>query len=803
MAKSKFVSFIIFSLLSIFVTGIVSFSVWYFIVRPNSQIVDKNNSIEDNYLPDQDPNYGNESPNSSNIPEISIDSTKNINEGEMLVISPIFASYPYVDSSNMNYNWQKFNRLSNSWENIPDQMNREFVESNVQISKYNDVDVRLLVTLKTTGDQRSSNSCKLTVTRNQEYINSVHISSKATVLQEGNDIEINSSVDTNIDASDLNYEWLESTDGGNTYQSTGIYGPTLNKVSTINDNNKFFKLRVSKKNTSITGLIKESNSEFIVVNEKETEIIIDQNITTNIKINEGDNLNLQVKAHSNKEYDPISYQWEYKNSISDTSWKKIDGETTSELNKINIPYSWNGYVLRLRMSTTNGTNIAYSNECILSISPLIPNVTITDNNFPNYIINLYDGQELPIISPEISFNNEKFEQSSTYQWYYYDYNVGDYMPIIGQNKPMLNYGKVNLSNNTLILKLIISVNYQENMTKNFESQEYKVFVERNQPNLGDDSILIKSNKDAYYVNENVIIQATIPTINNVLDTDVITYKWQYRYKTNNIWTDLQNNNTLNYNFIASMDDNDKIYRLELSVKPINDYETIFYSNELNINIKENLAYFDKNPSIPEKINLTQEKDLTLPKPDFNIVNNSSVPVIEWEYKNNSNSQIYLPINNLLNTIENIFITESQEKIIIRGNIYQLNGYYFRAKVSVNNLFEYSNDCKIIVERAPISLEHILYEFNNLTVNDNSILDINVTSIDISNLINGDIILYQWQILKDGETSWKNIINQNQKNLYIPNIDKTWNNAKVRLTIKIAGATSNYLSTNDYVLINVI
>ena len=85
-------------------------------------------------------------------------------------------------------------------------MNREFTQSNVQISKYNDVVVRLLVTLKTTGDQRSSNSCTITVTRSQEYINSVNISAKSIVLQEGSNIEITSSVDTNIDSSDLNYE---------------------------------------------------------------------------------------------------------------------------------------------------------------------------------------------------------------------------------------------------------------------------------------------------------------------------------------------------------------------------------------------------------------------------------------------------------------------------------------------------------------------------------------------------------------------------------------------------------------------
>ena len=801
MAKSKFVSFISFLLLSIFVTGIASFGVWYFVIKPNNQVIEKNDSTEGNTLPDQDPNYGNQSPNSSNIPEITIESTKTINEGETLIISPMFASYPNVDSSNMNYNWQKFNPSSNSWENIPDQMNREFTQSNVQISKYNDVVVRLLVTLKTTGDQRSSNSCTITVTRSQEYINSVNISAKSIVLQEGSNIEITSSVDTNIDSSDLNYEWLESSDGGNTYQSTGIYGPTFSKVSTINDNSKLFKLKVSKKNTSIVALIKESNSVFITVNEKETEIIIDQNIATNMQINEDDNLNLEVIAHSNKEYDPISYQWEYKNSISDTTWKNLDGETSSTLNKLNVPYSWNGYVLRLRMSTTNDTNTTYSNECILSISPLIPNVSIIDNTFSNYTINLYDGQELPIISPEIIFNNEKFEESSTYQWYYYNYDIGDFMPIVGQNKPELNYGKVSLSNNTLILKLIVTVNYQETMQKEFESQEYRVFVERNKPNLGEDFILIKSSKDVYYVNENVTIQATIPTINNLLDTDVITYKWQYRYKTNDIWSDLQNNNILNYSFRASMDDNDKIYRLELSVKPINGYETLFYSNELNVNIKENLAYFDKNPTIADTINLNQGNDLVLSKPDFNIANNSSKPIIEWEYKKNSNSQVYLPINNLLNTVENIFISESQEKVIIRGDIYQLNGYYFRAKVSVSNVFEYSNDCEIIIERNPITLDHILYEFNNLSVSDNSFLEINVTSIDISNLRSDDVVIYQWQVLKDGETSWKNIINQNQKNLYIPSVDSSWNNAKVRLTMKVVGVT-NYLSTNDYVLIKI-
>ena len=801
MAKSKFVSFISFLLLSIFVTGIASFGVWYFVIKPNNQVIEKNDSTEGNTLPDQDPNYGNQSPNSSNIPEITIESTKTINEGETLIISPMFASYPNVDSSNMNYNWQKFNPSSNSWQNIPDQMNREFTQSNVQISKYNDVVVRLLVTLKTTGDQRSSNSCTITVTRSQEYINSVNISAKSIVLQEGSNIEITSSVDTNIDSSDLNYEWLESSDGGSTYQSTGIYGPTFSKVSTINDNSKLFKLKVSKKNTSIIALIKESNSVFITVNEKETEIIIDQNIATNMQINEDDNLNLEVIAHSNKEYDPISYQWEYKNSISDTTWKNLDGETSSTLNKLNVPYSWNGYVLRLRMSTTNDTNTTYSNECILSISPLIPNVSIIDNTFSNYTINLYDGQELPIISPEIIFNNEKFEESSTYQWYYYNYDIGDFIPIVGQNKPELNYGKVSLSNNTLILKLIVTVNYQETMQKEFESQEYRVFVERNKPNLGKDFILIKSSKDVYYVNENVTIQATIPTINNLLDTDVITYKWQYRYKTNDIWSDLQNNNILNYSFRASMDDNDKIYRLELSVKPINGYETLFYSNELNVNIKENLAYFDKNPTIADTINLNQGNDLVLSKPDFNIANNSSKPIIEWEYKKNSNSQVYLPINNLLNTVENIFISESQEKVIIRGDIYQLNGYYFRAKVSVSNVFEYSNDCKIIIERNPITLDHILYEFNNLSVSDNSFLEINVTSIDISNLRSDDVVIYQWQVLKDGETSWKNIINQNQKNLYIPSVDSSWNNAKVRLTMKVVGVT-NYLSTNDYVLIKI-
>ena len=801
MAKSKFVSFISFLLLSIFFTGIAGFGIWYFVIKPNNQVIKKNDSTEGNTLPDQDPNYGNQSPNSSNIPEITIESTKTINEGETLIISPMFASYPNVDSSNMNYNWQKFNPSSNSWENIPDQMNREFAQSNVQISKYNDVVVRLLVTLKTTGDQRSSNSCTITVTRSQEYINSVNISSKSIVLQEGSNIEITSSVDTNIDSSDLNYEWLESSDGGSTYQSTGIYGPTFSKVSTINDNSKLFKLKVSKKNTSIVALIKESNSVFITVNEKETEIIIDQNIATNMQINEDDNLNLEVIAHSNKEYDPISYQWEYKNSISDTTWKNLDGETSSTLNKLNVPYSWNGYVLRLRMSTTNDTNTTYSNECILSISPLIPNVSIIDNTFSNYTINLYDGQELPIISPEIIFNNEKFEESSTYQWYYYNYDIGDFMPIVGQNKPELNYGKVSLSNNTLILKLIVTVNYQETMQKEFESQEYRVFVERNKPNLGKESILIKSSKDVYYVNENVTIQATIPTINNLLDTDVITYKWQYRYKTNDIWSDLQNNNILNYSFRASMGDNDKIYRLELSVKPINGYETLFYSNELNVNIKENLAYFDKNPTIADTINLNQGKDLELLKPDFNIANNSSTPIIEWEYKKNSNSQVYLPINNLLNTVENIFISESQEKVIIRGDIYQLNGYYFRAKVSVSNVFEYSNDCEIIIERNPITLNHILYEFNNLSVSDNSFLEINVTSIDISNLRSDDVVIYQWQVLKDGDTSWKNIVNQNQKNLYIPSVDSSWNNAKVRLTMKVVGVT-NYLSTNDYVLIKI-
>lgn len=801
MAKSKFVSFISFLLLSIFFTGIAGFGIWYFVIKPNNQVIKKNDSTEGNTLPDQDPNYGNQSPNSSNIPEITIESTKTINEGETLIISPMFASYPNVDSSNMNYNWQKFNPSSNSWENIPDQMNREFAQSNVQISKYNDVVVRLLVTLKTTGDQRSSNSCTITVTRSQEYINSVNISAKSIVLQEGSNIEITSSVDTNIDSSDLNYEWLESSDGGSTYQSTGIYGPTFSKVSTINDNSKLFKLKVSKKNTSIVALIKESNSVFITVNEKETEIIIDQNIATNMQINEDDNLNLEVIAHSNKEYDPISYQWEYKNSISDTTWKNLDGETSSTLNKLNVPYSWNGYVLRLRMSTTNDTNTTYSNECILSISPLIPNVSIIDNTFSNYTINLYDGQELPIISPEIIFNNEKFEESSTYQWYYYNYDIGDFMPIVGQNKPELNYGKVSLSNNTLILKLIVTVNYQETMQKEFESQEYRVFVERNKPNLGKDFILIKSSKDVYYVNENVTIQATIPTINNLLDTDVITYKWQYRYKTNDIWSDLQNNNILNYSFRASMDDNDKIYRLELSVKPINGYETLFYSNELNVNIKENLAYFDKNPTIADTINLNQGNDLVLSKPDFNIANNSSTPIIEWEYKKNSNSQVYLPINNLLNTVENIFISESQEKVIIRGDIYQLNGYYFRAKVSVSNVFEYSNDCEIIIERNPITLDHILYEFNNLSVSDNSFLEINVISIDISNLRSDDVVIYQWQVLKDGETSWKNIINQNQKNLYIPSVDSSWNNAKVRLTMKVVGVT-NYLSTNDYVLIKI-
>lgn len=801
MAKSKFVSFISFLLLSIFFTGIAGFGIWYFVIKPNNQVIKKNDSTEGNTLPDQDPNYGNQSPNSSNIPEITIESTKTINEGETLIISPMFASYPNVDSSNMNYNWQKFNPSSNSWENIPDQMNREFTQSNVQISKYNDVVVRLLVTLKTTGDQRSSNSCTITVTRSQEYINSVNISAKSIVLQEGSNIEITSSVDTNIDSSDLNYEWLESSDGGSTYQSTGIYGPTFSKVSTINDNSKLFKLKVSKKNTSIVALIKESNSVFITVNEKETEIIIDQNIATNMQINENDNLNLEVIAHSNKEYDPISYQWEYKNSISDTTWKNLDGETSSTLNKLNVPYSWNGYVLRLRMSTTNDTNTTYSNECILSISPLIPNVSIIDNTFSNYTINLYDGQELPIISPEIIFNNEKFEESSTYQWYYYNYDIGNFMPIIGQNKPELNYGKVSLSNNTLILKLIVTVNYQETMQKEFESQEYRVFVERNKPNLGKDSILIKSSKDVYYVNENVTIQATIPTINNLLDTDVITYKWQYRYKTNDIWSDLQNNNILNYSFRASMGDNDKIYRLELSVKPINGYETLFYSNELNVNIKENLAYFDKNPTIADTINLNQGKDLELLKPDFNIANNSSTPIIEWEYKKNSNSQVYLPINNLLNTVENIFISESQEKVIIRGDIYQLNGYYFRAKVSVSNVFEYSNDCEIIIERNPITLDHILYEFNNLSVSDNSFLEINVTSIDISNLRSDDVVIYQWQVLKDGDTSWKNIVNQNQKNLYIPSVDSSWNNAKVRLTMKVVGVT-NYLSTNDYVLIKI-
>ena len=801
MAKSKFVSFISFLLLSIFVTGIASFGVWYFVIKPNNQVIEKNDSTEGNTLPDQDPNYGNQSPNSSNIPEITIESTKTINEGETLIISPMFASYPNVDSSNMNYNWQKFNPSSNSWENIPDQMNREFTQSNVQISKYNDVVVRLLVTLKTTGDQRSSNSCTITVTRSQEYINSVNISAKSIVLQEGSNIEITSSVDTNIDSSDLNYEWLESSDGGSTYQSIGIYGPTFSKVSTINDNSKLFKLKVSKKNTSIVALIKESNSVFITVNEKETEIIIDQNIATNMQINEDDNLNLEVIAHSNKEYDPISYQWEYKNSISDTTWKNLDGETSSTLNKLNVPYSWNGYVLRLRMSTTNDTNTTYSNECILSISPLIPNVSIIDNTFSNYTINLYDGQELPIISPEIIFNNEKFEESSTYQWYYYNYDIGDFMPIVGQNKPELNYGKVSLSNNTLILKLIVTVNYQETMQKEFESQEYRVFVERNKPNLGKDSILIKSSKDVYYVNENVTIQATVPTINNLLDTDVITYKWQYRYKTNDIWSDLQNNNILNYNFRASMDDNDKIYRLELSIKPINGYETLFYSNELNVNIKKNLAYFDKNPTIADTINLNQGNDLVLSKPNFNIANNSSTPIIEWEYKKNSNSQVYLPINNLLNTVENIFISESQEKVIIRGDIYHLNGYYFRAKVSVSNVFEYSNDCEIIIERKPITLNHILYEFNNLSVSNNSFLEINVTSIDISNLRSDDVVIYQWQALKDGETSWKNIINQNQKNLYIPSVDSSWNNAKVRLTMKVVGVT-NYLSTNDYVLIKI-
>lgn len=801
MAKSKFVSFISFLLLSIFFTGIAGFGIWYFVIKPNNQVIKKNDSTEGNTLPDQDPNYGNQSPNSSNIPEITIESTKTINEGETLIISPMFASYPNVDSSNMNYNWQKFNPSSNSWENIPDQMNREFAQSNVQISKYNDVVVRLLVTLKTTGDQRSSNSCTITVTRSQEYINSVNISAKSIVLQEGSNIEITSSVDTNIDSSDLNYEWLESSDGGSTYQSTGIYGPTFSKVSTINDNSKLFKLKVSKKNTSIVALIKESNSVFITVNEKETEIIIDQNIATNMQINEDDNLNLEVIAHSNKEYDPISYQWEYKNSISDTTWKNLDGETSSTLNKLNVPYSWNGYVLRLRMSTTNDTNTTYSNECILSISPLIPNVSIIDNTFSNYTINLYDGQELPIISPEIIFNNEKFEESSTYQWYYYNYDIGDFMPIVGQNKPELNYGKVSLSNNTLILKLIVTVNYQETMQKEFESQEYRVFVERNKPNLGKESILIKSSKDVYYVNENVTIQATIPTINNLLDTDVITYKWQYRYKTNDIWSDLQNNNILNYSFRASMGDNDKIYRLELSVKPINGYETLFYSNELNVNIKENLAYFDKNPTIADTINLNQGKDLELLKPDFNIANNSSTPIIEWEYKKNSNSQVYLPINNLLNTVENIFISESQEKVIIRGDIYQLNGYYFRAKVSVSNVFEYSNDCEIIIERNPITLDHILYEFNNLSVSDNSFLEINVTSIDISNLRSDDVVIYQWQVLKDGDASWKNIVNQNQKNLYIPSVDSSWNNAKVRLTMKVVGVT-NYLSTNDYVLIKI-
>ena len=801
MAKSKFVSFISFLLLSIFFTGIAGFGIWYFVIKPNNQVIEKNDSTEGNTLPDQDPNYGNQSPNSSNIPEITIESTKTINEGETLIISPMFASYPNVDSSNMNYNWQKFNPSSNSWENIPDQMNREFTQSNVQISKYNDVVVRLLVTLKTTGDQRSSNSCTITVTRSQEYINSVNISAKSIVLQEGSNIEITSSVDTNIDSSDLNYEWLESSDGGSTYQSTGIYGPTFSKVSTINDNSKLFKLKVSKKNTSIVALIKESNSVFITVNEKETEIIIDQNIATNMQINEDDNLNLEVIAHSNKEYDPISYQWEYKNSISDTTWKNLDGETSSTLNKLNVPYSWNGYVLRLRMSTTNDTNTTYSNECILSISPLIPNVSIIDNTFSNYTINLYDGQELPIISPEIIFNNEKFEESSTYQWYYYNYDIGDFMPIVGQNKPELNYGKVSLSNNTLILKLIVTVNYQETMQKEFESQEYRVFVERNKPNLGKESILIKSSKDVYYVNENVTIQATIPTINNLLDTDVITYKWQYRYKTNDIWSDLQNNNILNYSFRASMGDNDKIYRLELSVKPINGYETLFYSNELNVNIKENLAYFDKNPTIADTINLNQGNDLELLKPDFNIANNSSTPIIEWEYKKNSNSQVYLPINNLLNTVENIFISESQEKVIIRGDIYQLNGYYFRAKVSVSNVFEYSNDCEIIIERNPITLDHILYEFNNLSVSDNSFLEINVTSIDISNLRSDDVVIYQWQVLKDGDTSWKNIVNQNQKNLYIPSVDSSWNNAKVRLTMKVVGVT-NYLSTNDYVLIKI-
>ncbi len=801
MAKSKFVSFISFLLLSIFFTGIAGFGIWYFVIKPNNQVIKKNDSTEGNTLPDQDPNYGNQSPNSSNIPEITIESTKTINEGETLIISPMFASYPNVDSSNMNYNWQKFNPSSNSWENIPDQMNREFAQSNVQISKYNDVVVRLLVTLKTTGDQRSSNFCTITVTRSQEYINSVNISAKSIVLQEGSNIEITSSVDTNIDSSDLNYEWLESSDGGSTYQSTGIYGPTFSKVSTINDNSKLFKLKVSKKNTSIVALIKESNSVFITVNEKETEIIIDQNIATNMQINEDDNLNLEVIAHSNKEYDPISYQWEYKNSISDTTWKNLDGETSSTLNKLNVPYSWNGYVLRLRMSTTNDTNTTYSNECILSISPLIPNVSIIDNTFSNYTINLYDGQELPIISPEIIFNNEKFEESSTYQWYYYNYDIGDFMPIVGQNKPELNYGKVSLSNNTLILKLIVTVNYQETMQKEFESQEYRVFVERNKPNLGKESILIKSSKDVYYVNENVTIQATIPTINNLLDTDVITYKWQYRYKTNDIWSDLQNNNILNYSFRASMGDNDKIYRLELSVKPINGYETLFYSNELNVNIKENLAYFDKNPTIADTINLNQGKDLELLKPDFNIANNSSTPIIEWEYKKNSNSQVYLPINNLLNTVENIFISESQEKVIIRGDIYQLNGYYFRAKVSVSNVFEYSNDCEIIIERNPITLDHILYEFNNLSVSDNSFLEINVTSIDISNLRSDDVVIYQWQVLKDGDASWKNIVNQNQKNLYIPSVDSSWNNAKVRLTMKVVGVT-NYLSTNDYVLIKI-
>lgn len=802
MAKSKFVSFILFLLLSIFVTGIASFGVWYFVIKPNNQVIEKNDSTEGNTLPDQDPNYGNQSPNSSNIPEITIESTKIINEGETLIISPMFASYPNVDSSNMNYNWQKFNPSSNSWENIPDQMNREFTQSNIQISKYNDVVVRLLVTLKTTGDQRSSNSCTITVTRSQEYINSVNISAKSIVLQEGSNIEITSSVDTNIDSSDLNYEWLESSDGGSTYQSTGIYGPTFSKVSTINDNSKLFKLKVSKKNTSIVALIKESNSVFITINEKETEIIIDQNIATSMRINEDDNLNLEVIAHSNKEYDPISYQWEYKNSISDTTWKNLDGETSSTLNKLNVPYSWNGYVLRLRMSTTNDTNTTYSNECILSISPLIPNVSIIDNTFSNYTINLYDGQELPVISPEIIFNNEKFEQSSTYQWYYYNYDIGNFMPIINQNKPELNYGKVSLSNNTLILKLIVTVNYQETMQKEFESQEYRVFVERNKPNLGKDSILIKPSKDVYYVNENVTIQATIPTINNLLDTDVITYKWQYRYKANDIWSDLQNTNILNYSFRASMDDNDKIYRLELSVKPINGYETLFYSKELNVNIKENLAYFDKNPTIADTINLNQGNDLELSKPDFNIANNSSTPIIEWEYKKNSNSQVYLPINNLLNTVENIFISESQEKVIIRGDIYQLNGYYFRAKVSVSNVFEYSNDCEIIIERNPITLDHILYEFNNLSVSDNSFLEINVTSIDISNLRSDDVVIYQWQVLKDGETSWKNIVNQNQKNLYIPSVDSSWSNAKVRLTMKVVGVT-NYLSTNDYVLIKIV